>query len=144
MPDFRDATAREVMHSPASTIRPTASLREAVRRMYDDLSCLVVDMDDPSLGYGILTRKDVLALLANPGSSLDGLTVADAMTHPMVTLQPNYCIGTCIQLMRMVGVRRAAVVEGTELLGLVSFTDIFRVAVESGGYLQPLEAAAFE
>jgi len=64
------------------------------------------------------------------------------MTYPMVVLQPTYSIGTSMQLMRMVGVRRAAVVEGTSAVGFVSFTDIFRFAVESGSSLDPVEADA--
>jgi CBS domain-containing protein len=32
--------------------------------------------------------------------------------------------------MRMLGVRRAAVVDGTKVVGMITFTDIFRRAVE--------------
>jgi CBS domain-containing protein len=140
MPTFRNAIVRDVMRSPVTTTSPTTSLDEAVRRLYeDDLSCLVVDMNDDSLGYGIVTQKDILSVLADEGSTPDGLTVADVMTYPMVVLQPTYSIGTSMQLMRMVGVRRAAVVEGTNLVGFVSFTDIFRFAVESEGCPDPVE-----
>lgn len=143
--DFQDAVVSDVMHSPVATIVPTVPLADAMRRMYEDgLSCLVVDMDDPAKGHGILTQKDALNLLTDVGGALGGLTVADAMTHPMVVLQPTYSVATCLQLMRMVGVRRAAVVRGTSVVGIVSFTDIFRFAVEAGGYLEPVEADARE
>ena len=132
MPDFRDTLVRDVMSHPVTTIEPDTPLEEAVRKMYaGDATCFVVDLGDPAQGHGILTQKDLLAVMAEEGLELEGLTVADAMSHPVVMVPPTFNIRTCMAHMRMLGVRRAAVVDGTELVGLITFTDVFRHAVES-------------
>lgn len=120
------------MNPAPTTIQADAPLCEAAVRMLEEgRSCLVVCLQNPAQGWGILTKKDLLGVMADVGESLEGLCVADVMTHPSVTLPPHYDVGTSIQLMRMLGVRRAAVVEGTELLGFVSFTDLFAHAMAS-------------
>lgn len=117
--------------NPAPTcIRSEASLTEAATRMVEeDRSCLVVSMTDASMGLGIVTREDVLLVMADVGSDLEGLRVSDVMTHPVVTLPSHYSVGTSIQMMRRLGVKRAPVVDGHALVGFVSFTDLFHHAM---------------
>jgi len=130
--NFQKTTIREVMNPEPTTIHAGAPLSEAATCMFEqDRSCLVVCLDDPAQGWGILTQKDLLGVMADVGAHLEGLRVAEVMTHPSVTLPPHYDVGTSIQLMRMLGVRRAAVVEGDELIGFVSFTDLFEYAMET-------------
>jgi CBS domain-containing protein len=129
--DFHDALVRDVMNAPVTALKPETPLREAVQRMYQSgISCFVVDLGDPARGHGILTQKDVLGAMADHDWNVDELTVADAMSHPMVTIPATYNVRTCLLQMRMLGVRRAAVVDGTKILGMITFTDIFRRAVE--------------
>ena len=125
---FLEARIRDIMQTRVHTISHEAPLLEALRRMYEDkVSSLVVEMNQPGKGYGILTQKDVLGIMAEE-EDLDSLLVSDIMTHPMVVQNPDYDLETAIRLMRMLGVRRAAVVDGSELVGVISFTDIFRYA----------------
>lgn len=132
MPDFNDALVRDVMTSPVSMLAPDTPLREAARKMYaSGLSCFLIDLGDPARGHGILTQKDLLGVMAEYDWKLEDLTAEDAMSHPMVSVPATYNIETCMLQMRMLGVRRAAVMEGSEIVGLISFTDIFRHAVES-------------
>lgn len=127
---FRQTLLSEVMNPAPTTITPSESVSEAAARMIEhDRSCLVVELGNTAKGWGILTQKDVLAVMADVGAGCEGLLVADIMTHPIVTLPPTYDVGTSIQLMRMLGIRRAAVVEGTQLVGFVSFTDLFAHAM---------------
>ena len=129
---FSKTLIREVMNPAPITIRSDAHLIEAAACMFDQgRTCLIVALPDANQGWGILTQKDVLVLMSDMGVELEGLLVSDVMTHPTVTLPPHYSVATAIQLMRMLGVRRAAVVDGAELVGFVSFTDLFAHAMES-------------
>ena len=129
---FQTTVVREVMNPATATISAGAPLAEAADRMFDeDRSCLVVELDDPAKGWGILTQKDLLGVMADVDAHLEGLLVSDVMTHPSVTLPPHYDVGTAIRMMRMLGVRRAAVVEGADLVGFVSFTDLFALAMRA-------------
>jgi CBS domain-containing protein len=131
MMQFLKTQVRDVMQAEVCTIGPDEPVQTALERMYGEkISALVVDLADEAKGFGILTQKDVLGILADE-EGLGGIRVSDAMTHPMVVLNPDYDLETAIRLMRMLGIRRAAVVDGSKLVGVVSFTDIFRYACQA-------------
>ncbi len=79
---------------------------------------------------GILTVKDVVRLLDDGDVSvLDDITVADVMTQPVVCVQGGTPLTDCLRLMSMTGVRRLPVLDGIEVVGMLSATDVFlRVA----------------
>jgi len=52
------------------------------------------------------------------------------MTKPAFTVSNGLSISNCHQMMRMVGVRRLPVVDGTQLVGIISNADIFAKLVE--------------
>lgn len=119
---------RDVMTPSPLTVRPDASLHDALRRMHEGgVSCLVVDCGS-GRGWGMLTHKDAMSLLGagEVEAALEGTEVRDVMTAPAVTVPPDYRVGTALDQMRMLGVRRAPVVEGGRLLGILSYTDVFR------------------
>ena len=65
---FQSTPVREVMNPATTTISADAPLFEAAERMFDeDRSCLVVVRDAPAQGWGILTQKDVLSVMAGRG-----------------------------------------------------------------------------
>ncbi|MCB9916554.1 MAG: CBS domain-containing protein [Planctomycetes bacterium] len=123
---FQHSLVRDVMHPGVTTTSPNTPLRDAARQMGDgDLTCLVVELADRTRGFGILTQKDLVSVMADVGS-FDGLVVADFMTHPTICLDPEWNLTTALALMRMMGLRRAPVVADGALLGILSFTDLFR------------------
>jgi len=126
------STVRDIMKTELVTIAPSAPLRAALRAMYDaHLNCLVVPQDDPREAVGILTQKDLVGALFDGGEDLDEVTVEELMSSPAITVSPNYSVGTCVRLMRMIGVRRVVVVENDKPVGIVSLADVFRRATES-------------
>jgi CBS domain-containing protein len=134
MTAFFDHTVSELMTATPAVTSPDTSLLDAGAKMLElGVSCLVVDLGEPARGFGIVTHKDTVSLLGSetesPKDALADVTVGDVMTAPAVTVPPGYRLGTCLDLMRMLGVRRAPVLEGGELLGIISITDIFKAAL---------------
>ncbi len=126
------STVRDIMKTDLITVAPSVSLREALRVMYEaHLNCLVVPGRDPSEAVGILTQKDLVSALFDGGEDLDEVTVEELMSSPAITVSPKYSVGSCVQLMRMIGVRRVVVVENDLPVGIVSLADVFRRATES-------------
>lgn len=58
-------------------------------------------------------------------TALQDTLVSDVMTRPAVCVQPTLGIPDCINLMRMTGVRRVPVLQCQELIGLLSYSDVF-------------------
>ncbi len=127
-------TVRELMTTEPLCTTREASLLEALRVMKEHaVTCLIVTRE-PGQGFGVLTHKDAMSMLTSGAGDLeDALSstlVGDVMSSPAVTVPPDYTVDTALDLMRMLGVRRAPVVEAGQLLGVISFTDIFRRALE--------------
>ena len=85
-------------------------------------------VERPGDGIGIITVKDIIGVLEGEDTDaevLDDLTVSDVMTRPSICTQKGLGIHDCVNLMRMTGVRRLAVLDGEEIVGVLSYTDIF-------------------
>jgi CBS domain-containing protein len=51
------------------------------------------------------------------------------MSQPTIGLEPDWSLSTAVSMMRMLGIRRAPVLENGQLVGMLSYTDVFRHAV---------------
>ena len=75
---------------------------------------------------GILSSKDIVNLIgAHDIHILDQLHVDDAATRPAICVPKTTNLHDCINLMRMSGVRRVPVIDGTEVVGILSLSDVF-------------------
>ena len=89
------------------------------------ISSLIIAPDEEGDAFGIVTRKDIVAAIVTEAFQGTLQLVDDVMTKPAITVNKDFSIYNCQQLMRMVGVRRLPVVEGAELVGILSNSDIF-------------------
>lgn len=104
------------------TVPPDVSLRTAATRMRaNEIGSLLV-LDDEEL-VGIVTERDVTRMLADDHNP-DAVWVAEAMSGPVIEIEPNRNVEDAIEVMVEHGVRRLAVVLDNELRGVVSVTDI--------------------
>ena len=119
-------TVRELMSTPAVTCRPEATLAEAAGRMQRSGTGSVVVVREAKV-VGILTERDVLRATAQ-GSDPHRTAVGHWMSgHPDV-LGPEEDAGAAWASLTHHGYRHLPVVEGDELLGVVSLRDLTRVA----------------
>ena len=123
--------ARELMKTEIQWASPNDNLRTAGERMAQHgLRALLVRGDEPADLPGIITNKDIVNLLGSHDPAvLDQLRVGDVMTRPAICVAPQANVRDCINLMRMSGIRRMPVVEGTDVVGIISTSDIFARAM---------------
>jgi len=116
-------TVRDVMTSPVVTIRPTASVTEAVDLMIEKHigSVVVVEKGRP---IGIFTEDDLFNRVLRAGAPPEETKVGSAMTQPAMTLKPEDSISHAIGRMRDEKVNHAVIMRGEELVGIVTMTDI--------------------
>ena len=128
----KEIKVRELMNSDIQTITKATQMMAAAKIMRDrDVSSLIVEPDDEMDAYGIITRKDIVEALVENVMGGDSQLVEDVMTKPCITVHPELSVYVCQQMMHMVGIRRMPVVEGTELKGIISNSDIFRKMLET-------------
>jgi CBS domain-containing protein len=107
------------------TIGPAHTLREAARMMYARKvgAAVVIDRDDA--GVGILTERDILRSVA-AGESPDTEIAGDHYTQDVVFATRQWTMEAAAAAMVRGGFRHLVVVEGQEVVGLLSMRDIVR------------------
>ena len=113
---------RDVMTPATVTESRGDSLRAAAARMWRQQTGSLLVTEDGRLA-GIITERDVLravALGANPDKS----TVDDVMTAEVFTVPPDMNLQDAARLMAGRWIRHLPVVDGEEILGVVSMRDM--------------------
>lgn len=123
--DSQDMKIRDVMSKDVITALPGDSVFDAAQRMAEArVSCLVVV--DGGRVLGILTERDVLKAVAGPQADFRRITVAQTMSSPVQSVTASLSVLAAGRIMQARQIRRLPVIEGKQLLGVVTQTDITR------------------
>ena len=106
-------------------IGPAHTLREAARMMAARQVGAAVVVDPEHAGVGILTERDILKSVA-AGQSPDTEVAGDHCTQDVVFAARNWTMQGAAAAMVRGGFRHLVVVEGQEVVGLLSMRDIVR------------------
>jgi len=124
--DVRFAKASDVMTKEVISIEGTATVADAVRLMRErKVSSVFVNRRGQEDAWGIVTRKDVVCKVADPGKDPAEVKVFEIMSKPLITVSPGLALKYCARLFNSAGIRRAPVFDGKEIIGILSNTDIF-------------------
>ena len=126
-------TVDEIMTSPVITVSPSMPAEEALHLMREKrIHSVIVEPDRPGGAYGIMTQRDLLRKIVAADRPLLNVTVSDLMSSPLITVSPDTPIKQCSIIMLDANIRRAVVMQGGRLVGIVSDTDIFQSVEERG------------
>ncbi len=132
--DITKANAGELMNKRVKTVGETTTLLAAVKTMREsNVSSLVIEPGFDGDAWGIITRKDAVEAFFARAIRTGSQTVGDVMTKPAFVINPSLAVTHCVQMMRMVGIRRLPVVDGDQLVGILSNTDLFEYFAEQPG-----------
>jgi CBS domain-containing protein len=132
---------REGMSDIVLTVGPDHTLREAAAAMCGRRvgAAVVIDPDAP--GPGVITERDVLTSIG-AGEDPDEQRVADHLTSRLTFAAPDWSLEQAAAAMIRGGFRHLVVVQGGELLGILSMRDIVRVWTGDGASCEvPADAA---
>ena len=107
------------------TIGPAHTLREAARMMNARQVGAAVVIDPDDAGVGILTERDILRSVA-AGESPDTEVAGEHCTQDVVFAARQWTMEAAAAAMVRGGFRHLVVVEGQEVVGLLSMRDIVR------------------
>lgn len=116
----RDAMSTEVL-----TAGPEHTLREVARRMTARGVGAVVVIDEEQAGPGIITERDILRSVGGDQSP-DGERVRDHLTANAILATPDWSLEQAATEMVRGGFRHVIVVEGADVVGVLSMRDIVR------------------
>jgi CBS domain-containing protein len=120
--------AREHMSRDLLSVSQGDSLSEVAQRMVDRDVGAVLVMEGGELS-GILTERDVLRAVA---AGIEAETVvADWMTRDPETMGPDDTTQHAAVLMIHGGFRHLPLVEGSDVVGMLSIRDLMRVVLDN-------------
>ena len=124
--DRQMPTVGEIMTPDVLGLEPATSLVDAAWRMHERRVGAVVVQEGDRL-VGIVTERDILRAVA---TGAIGGSVVDVMTHGPDTIGPDESAGQAAALMIHGGFRHLPVVDGSDVVGMLSIRDLVRVSVD--------------
>ena len=129
----------DVMVKEVITIDEDFTVKEAAEVMNKfEIGCLIGVRKGKAMG--ILTERDVLKRVVAQGRDASKTKVKDAMTSPLVIVEPGMDLAEAVKLMFQMKIKKLPVVDGKRLVGLVSLTDIARFQPQMITILKQLAA----
>ena len=122
---------RQGMSSVVLSVGCGHTLREAARLMTEKGVGAAVVVDDDLPGPAIVSERDILNSLGR-GEDPDTERVADHMTDTVISASPDWSLERAAVEMSRRHIRHLVVVEGGELVGVLSMRDIVRCWTSDG------------
>jgi CBS domain-containing protein len=119
----------EAKGTRVEVIRSTDTLGEAVRLLTEHRVGALVVSADGRLVEGIVSERDVVREVAAGGDPLSRL-VGDVMTTPVTTCSPSDDVVSLMSVMTENRFRHVPVVEGGQMVGIVSIGDVVKFRVD--------------
>ncbi len=127
------------------TIGPDESVAEAARTLKRERIGALVVSDDGQKVLGIVSERDIVSGLADPGmKNLLEIKVSKLMTSEVLTCNPEDSVQHCMSVMTERRVRHLPVVRDDKMVGLISIGDVVKNRLEEleseAGFLRNLIA----
>ena len=119
--------ARNHMSRSLLTVEPGLGLKAVAERMVAKDVGAVLVIDDGRL-VGILTERDIMRAVA--GGMTDETLVSDWMTRDPETMAPDETTRQAAVLMIHGGFRHMPIMDGDEVVGMLSIRDLMRIVLE--------------
>ena len=118
---------KEIMIKDVISIHADATVKEAVELMNkNEIGCLIVAKKGEAVG--IVTERDVLKRVISKSRDPEVTKVSEIMSKPLIVGGPDMYVEDATKLMFKKNIKKLPVMENGRLIGLVTLSDIARVA----------------
>lgn len=131
-----------IMHTDLITVPPEATLVEARKLIEEKRIDHLLVVNDKGKLIGLLSDRDLRQYWASPATTLsahelgyllDKITVKMIMVKTVVTVTPETTIERAAYIMQTNNINSLPVIEGDDLVGIVTSTDVMHVLLEAIG-----------
>ena len=120
------ATARDIMSGSVECVGENETLTDAARKMRDlDVGSLPICGEDNRL-KGMLTDRDIVVKVLAEGGDPSSMRAGDLAQGKPVTVGEDDPVEEILRTMSQYRVRRLPVIDGHDLVGMVSQADVAR------------------
>lgn len=136
-------TVRQLLQAKGNavyTVTPETSVFDALKLMAEKNVGAVLVLADGRIA-GIMTERDYARKVILFGKSSHDIPVREIMSEKVVTVQPGQTVEECMALMTDKRIRHLPVLDGDELIGLLSIGDMVKeVIAEQEQTIRQLES----
>jgi CBS domain-containing protein len=125
------ATVRQMLAGRGSiiSVAPSTTVFEALQRMAEHNIGAVLVMSDRRL-VGIFSERDYARKVVLRGLNSRNTPVGDLMTGKVITVELSWTADQCMALMTEHHIRHLPVVEGDDVVGVISIGDAVKAVVD--------------
>ena len=110
------------------SVHPDDTVLDAIKMLAEkDIGALIVIKDDKPVG--IFTERDYARNVYLKGKSSLDTAVRDVMVTPVICVKPDQSVNECMALMTERRFRHLPVMNGDELVGMVSIGDLVKSVI---------------
>ena len=121
----RISKVANVRKTPLHMVNGLASVQSAIEQMNRlNISSLVIERRNEDDEYGMVTVQDIAAKVIATNRSPERTSVYEIMTKPALLLNGDMNVKYAIRFLSRLGLTRALVTGGDDLLGLVTLRDL--------------------
>jgi len=122
-----EMSVREVMTKKVFSTDIKATMTEVARQMIGrNVGSIIVTENKEAVG--IITERDIVRKLAEGTEKLDRVCAGEIMSSPIMTAKPSTNIIDAAEQMVRCNIRRLAVMEGGDIVGVVTDRDVLTVS----------------
>ncbi len=122
--EYSVITARDIMTENVECARSTDTLVDVARKLRDlDVGALPICGEDDRL-QGMITDRDIVVKCIADGGDPSSVTASDLAEGKPITIGADDSVHEALRTMSEHGVRRLPVIDGHDLVGVVSQADI--------------------
>ncbi|NGN98789.1 CBS domain-containing protein [Grimontia kaedaensis] len=115
----------DVMKDDYALIDGLTTVAEAIRIARDkEVKALIVKKRDEDDEFGLVLMNDIAKKVLSQNRSPERVNVYEIMTKPALHVAPDMNVKYCARLFERFGISRAPVIDGGEVLGVVSYNSI--------------------
>jgi CBS domain-containing protein len=117
------------------TIKGSSTVAEALQLMKKSgESGIVVEPRNEDDCYGIVTEKDILEKVIDPGEDVHrdpwNTPVFQIMSKPIISVNPNMRIKYALRLMKRTNIRRLTIMDNNKVIGMLNMSDVLHAVEE--------------
>jgi CBS domain-containing protein len=128
---------RDVMTRTVVTATPDMSAAEAGKKMVENRVGNIIIVKD-GRPVGIVTESDMVAKVISKNVKPSSIKLEQLMTKPLITTRSSDDIHEAVLMMAQKKIRRLPVIDGEQLVGIITDADVIQVSSEINQILDNL------
>ena len=125
MSDKRIVRVKDVMKSQFDLVDGKLTVKEALLAMkHPETRALIVAKRNEDDEFGLVLLADIAKKILAADRSPERVNLYEIMSKPVLSVSPNMNIRYCARLLERFSIARAPVIDGGEVLGIVSYHDL--------------------